>query len=111
MKTPPTFVSHIGAYIFIEQCAGLETQLAALGFVEDREVSSSLHRYQKKAPADKEELAVVLDQLRRNNIAFSWGKDWSPAAIVEQLKEEGFLFGKFLAIGWGGPGDWRVSEI
>lgn len=60
---------------------------------------------------DFKALSSILDQLRNMGLLFSAGKIWPPADIFEELRDRGFLHGKFKKVGWHGPGQWEIWEI
>lgn len=109
MSTPPPYVSHVGKLIFVDQCYDLEEKLKALGFEEDKEITTR-HCFQKIAPESNADLAKELGLLRDHGIAFSRGQDWSPAAIFLKFREDNLITGTFLEIGWKGPNDWKIFE-
>ncbi|MEI7929394.1 MAG: hypothetical protein WCH40_12655 [Verrucomicrobiales bacterium] len=57
------------------------------------------------------ELASVLSALRDARVAMAGAlAGWPPAAVFEQLREEGKLSGKFTEIVWSRPGEEVLSE-
>jgi hypothetical protein len=58
-----------------------------------------------------EAMAEIAERLRDLGLAFSAGKDWSPAEYVSWLKLQGLVHGEFTEIYWTGPGRWNVRQI
>lgn len=55
------------------------------------------------------ELANIFSHLRDLGLAFSTGREWSPAEIFEQLREKGLVVGQFTTIYWIAPGKAKIS--
>lgn len=62
--------------------------------------------------ATDNELASILIDLIQKGYAFTdEPAGWSPAAIVENLRDKGFIQQGFKSISWKGPNDYRVYEV
>lgn len=62
--------------------------------------------------SSKEDLAKVLTHLQ--SFGFAFGNEpagWPPAAVFEQLRDEGLVHGKIKTVTWRGPGDPVYGEI
>jgi len=55
--------------------------------------------------------ARIASQLNKLGLAFSAGKDWSPADYITFLKEKGLLREEFKEIYWTAPGRWHIRPI
>jgi hypothetical protein len=59
----------------------------------------------------REDTARIFTILQKMGVAFSAGREWSPAEQFEELREKGFVSGKFLCIEWLGAGTFRTREL
>ena len=55
-------------------------------------------------------MARLAAQLRDLGIAFSYGRDWSPSEVVQQLRDEGLFKGSFNEISWTRQG-WQLRTL
>lgn len=62
--------------------------------------------------SSKNDLVKILAQLQSLGIPFgSEPAGWSPAAVFEQLRDEGLIQGKIKTVAWRGRGDPFYGEI
>ena len=78
-----------------------QNELLALGFSKRDSVF-------EKPVGTIDDRATLVRQLIQLGAAFSTGKDWSPAELVEYLKELGLVTQSFKTISWKGPGQFEV---
>lgn len=60
--------------------------------------------------ADDRSKAEVFRQLQSIGVCFAAGADWSPAEVLEYLRDFGMLCGKYRCIAWRVPGVSFVEE-
>lgn len=80
--------------------------LTRLGFCA---VNSERGAYERGV-SSLQEKADVFSKLRDLGIAFSRGREWSPAEVFESLRDDGLIVGAFNEVAWSGPGDWTVRR-
>ncbi|MDD5492357.1 MAG: hypothetical protein PHV60_06740 [bacterium] len=102
------YVSFTGHKIFVENVKeiNLKKELIKIGFQESKRIPLRF----EIAVSGKEEISSFYVKLRDLGILFSAGKDWSPAAQFEELRDKGLITGKFKMIGWSGPDKYEVIE-
>jgi hypothetical protein len=61
-----------------------------------------------KDVATESELHAVVNQLIAMDAAFSAGHGWSPAEMLELLRDQGVFTGPYKMIAWRGPGDFET---
>ncbi|OIO94751.1 MAG: hypothetical protein AUK03_06420 [Anaerolineae bacterium CG2_30_64_16] len=55
-------------------------------------------------------LATLLSQLRDLGVLFAdQPSGWPPAAVLEELRDSGYVQGRFQTVTWRGPGQWVVT--
>ena len=59
--------------------------------------------------ASRHRKAELFALLREQGVAFSRGREWSPAEIFELLREQGLVTGSFTTIAWTHPGSWHLG--
>ncbi len=108
-NTPPPFVSMVAPRKWVPSSAkeligGLSSIPAA--------VSAHGETVTLQASGDDEETAArIAESVRDLGVAFSAGKDWSPAAYIGFLKGKGAVAGQFTEIFWTEPGRWGFRTI
>ena len=61
--------------------------------------------------ADEQALTKLLSVLQEADVLFVGGPTgWPPAAVVDDLREQGVLHGAFQEVVWHGDGRWSVTE-
>lgn len=105
---PPAFVSHIGESRIRVRVGRTENRqrLAQLGFVMDEEQPSEL---MIQMP-NREGVIQMISTLRDLGFAFSVGKGWGPAEIVEFYREQNLLVGDYKKISWRNSDEWTITE-
>lgn len=58
--------------------------------------------------ADAADKARVLGALRDAGLPFGRGREWSPAEVFEELRDQGLVQGRFCEIVWSRPGVFHV---
>ena len=102
-KQPP-YVTILSDTVQIENYSGIARELHDLGF------KSSFGLMRKPISGDQE-MAALAAKLNALGVAFSYGRDWYPSAVVADLKERGLLQGEFTEIAWSGPGAWHLKKF
>jgi hypothetical protein len=59
---------------------------------------------------DEADKAPLFSALRGLGFAFSAGREWSPAEQFEELRDKGFIQGKFSCVIWRGPNNFSIVE-
>ncbi|MGZ8336796.1 MAG: hypothetical protein ACXWU1_09060 [Allosphingosinicella sp.] len=105
----PPYVALAGAHLWsVERSRGLRAELRRLGF--RRFPFSATARLSSRNGLAPVEMARLASQLRDFGIAFSFGRDWSPSEMVQQLRADGLLQGSFNEISWTRQG-WQVRTV
>jgi len=61
---------------------------------------------------DNAELVMLVKQLSAQGYAFvDAPSGWPPAAVLQQLQEQGEMDFSFTAITWSGPRDYRTYQV
>ena len=101
MKSPAyVSMAHPDHWV-VKHCFGLWWPLWKLGFRGFPFLPWM--RLRRRRPMGFEEMARIADRLRALGVAFSAGHDWSPSAVVQDLRDRGLFAGSFVEIAWTGP--------
>lgn len=61
---------------------------------------------------DNAELLMLVKQLSAQGYAFvDTPGGWPPAAVLQQLQDQGEMDFSFTAVTWSGPGDYRTYQV
>lgn len=103
---PPPYISEAAGETIVVKCADTATglYLEHYGFV----VAGDTYTLTLNEKIDK---AKILSVLRDNGLCFSTGHEWNPSEVFEDLREKGFVSGKYKEIAWSGTEKWKVREI
>lgn len=80
------------------------SRLTALGFVFADHIG-------ERKISDMSDRAWIVKELIALSAVFSGGRDWSPAEVVDFLRDQGWLNAKFRRIEWVGSDKYIISEI
>ena len=80
------------------------SELTALGFIFTDHIG-------ERKISDMDDRARVVKELIALSAVFSGGRDWSPAEVVEFLRDQGRVNTKFRRIEWVGSDKYIISEI
>jgi hypothetical protein len=106
---PPSYVSEARPDRWVvEGGSAIKHELKQLGF--RRSFLSTRATLTPKAPLSFEAMGRLAGALHALGIAFGAGRDWSPSAVVQQLREDGLFEGGFTEIAWTG-GDWQIRIL
>jgi hypothetical protein len=106
MAPPPPYVSEAAANRIIVVSKDLDTNafLMTIGFKEEGSGKFSI------AVTSDQEKAAAFSKLRDRGIHFSFGREWNPSEVFEDLRDKKLISGTFQEIAWRKPGDWIVYE-
>jgi hypothetical protein len=104
---PPDHVAEAAGRCIVVHArdASRASALAALGFTRD-----GTGAWVREVAGDDAERARLLDALRGSGLPMARGREWSPAEVVERLRDAGLLSGPFREIAWRGPGRWACRD-
>ncbi len=99
---------------YVQQADGSTVQVVVL----DAGALAALHAlgFQGQAPTLRAEVgddtgkARLFADLRDRGVAFSAGREWSPAEVFAWLRDRGLLDGPYLRIAWTGPQQYVVCS-
>jgi hypothetical protein len=101
--TIPPYVAEAGPDRWVvKHSSGLRGPLRMLGF--RRFPFSSTAEMRPRLPLTFEQMGVLAGELRNLGVAFSYGHDWSPSEVVQQLRDDGLFRGSFVEISWNRTG-------
>ena len=96
----PPYVSFASPHRWVvTNAASVAVGLAALGF---RRAVDGTYKINFRRPLSYEPMAVLAMRLRDMGAAFSAESDWSPFAVVCDLRDRGLFEGSFQKIAWIG---------
>lgn len=81
-------------------------RLLQLGFSVGSEKNSFLISLK-----NDQEKYFLIEKLRDEGFAFSGGSGWSPSEVVDFLRDQGYVSGKYLRISWQYPGSYIIDCI
>ncbi|MGZ5198715.1 MAG: hypothetical protein ACXWC4_03010 [Telluria sp.] len=83
--------------------AQLDTALEKLGFV-------LVGDHYERPIADMEDREKLITSLIGLHVLFVDSHDWSPAEVVDYLREQGKVHGTFRRITWLNPAEYSISD-
>lgn len=107
-RPPSDYVAEAAGARIVVRCgdAAVATALVALGFTRHADGA-----WERPVGADDDaERARLLVALRDLGLPMARGREWSPAEVLERLRDAGWLSGIFREIAWQGPGRWVCRD-
>ncbi|MGK9232531.1 hypothetical protein KXS07_11400 [Inquilinus limosus] len=85
----------------------LEDLVCGYKAVRHNKIKDGIIEYYPDSDIDR---ANILKYLRDIGVCFSYGKEWSPSEIFEELRDKGLIDGKYNMVTWTGGGKYFVQE-
>ncbi|TNE33311.1 MAG: hypothetical protein EP350_04310 [Alphaproteobacteria bacterium] len=105
----PPFVRSSAPGVWVLESAGHLTQeLEALGATLSEDGVRLILRH---ASSDDNTMADIARGLRALGFYFSDGRDWSPKAVLQHLRDQGAFSGPIPVISWTRPENFTLREI